>query len=114
MAKKITEKNIKKINELRRLFPDEITVRVQRSDCGKFCAEVITFSGCFTESDTFSGLIEMVNDAVRTYFEIPEKYLSFMPDYLAPIKIAQQFNMFPVFKKTKDLDLINTNAGVKD
>jgi len=111
--KKITKKNIKKINELRDLFPNEIIVRVHRSDNGKFCAEVITFSGCFTESDTFSGLIEMVNDAVRTYFGIPAKYLSFMPDYLASIEIAQHFNMFPVFEETKDLNLINTNAGVK-
>ena len=55
----------------------------------------------------------MANDAVRTYFGIPAKYLSFMPDYLAPIEIAQHFNMFPVFEETKDLNLVNTNAEVK-
>lgn len=111
--KKITKGNIKKINELRSLFPNAITARVHRSHNGEFCAEVITFPGCFTESDTFSGLIEMVNDAVRTYFEIPEQYLSFMPDYLAPIEVAQRFNVFPVFEETKELNLINTDGGVR-
>ncbi len=111
--KKITKENIKKINELRSLFPNKITVRVHRSNNGKYCAEVITFTGCFTESDTFSGLIEMVNDAVRTYFEIPEKYLSFMPDYLASIEVAQHFNVFPVLEETKELNLINTDGGIK-
>jgi len=110
--KKITKENIKKINELRSLFPHEITARIHRSENGKYCAEVITFPGCFTESDTFSGLIEMVNDAVRTYFEIPEKYLSFMPDYLASIEMAQHFNVFPILSETKDLNLVNTNGGV--
>ena len=105
--KKITREDIKKINKLRSLFPNELNVRVHRSECGKYCAEVITFPGCFTESDTFSGLIEMVNDAVKTYFEIPEKYFSFMPDYLAPIETAQHFNVFPVFKDIKNLNLIN-------
>jgi len=111
--KKITKENIKKINELRGLFPNEINVKVHRSDNGKFCAEIITFTGCFTESDTFSGLIEMVNDVVKTYFEIPAKYLSFMPDYIAPIEIAQHFNVFPVIEGTKNLNLVNTNAEVK-
>ena len=111
--KKITKENIKKINELRDLFPGEINVEVHRSECGEFCAEVTTFPGCFTEADTFSGLIEMVNDAVRTYFEIPKKYLSFMPDYLAPIEAAQYFNMFPVKEGTKNLNLVNANAGAK-
>ncbi len=111
--KKITKENIKKINKLRSLFPGEVTVRVHRSDNGMYCAQVVTFPGCFTESDTFSGLIEMVNDAVRTYFEIPEKYLSFMPDYLAPIEIAQRFNVFPISEETKELNLINTDGGGK-
>jgi predicted RNase H-like HicB family nuclease len=67
------------------LFPTEIDVSVSRSELGKYWAEIITFPNCFTEADSFSGLIEMINDAVRTYFEIPKKYLSFMPNYISPI-----------------------------
>ncbi|MEK7124569.1 MAG: hypothetical protein AAB877_02715 [Patescibacteria group bacterium] len=102
--------NIKEINRLRSLFPSQILVRVHRSDAGDFCAEVTTFPGCFTEADTFSELIEMINDAVRTYFEIPRKYFSFMPEYLPPIKMAQDFNAFPVIEKTKELKFQNVNA----
>ncbi len=108
---KLTLKEKQQINKFRGLFPDKIVVRVHRSECGKFCAEIITFPGCFTEADTFSGLIEMVNDAVKTYFEIPGKYHSFMPEYLAPVEMAQAFNAFPIIRKVEELNLINTNAG---
>ena len=86
---------------------------MHRSESGKFCAEIITYSGCFTEADTFSGLIEMVNNTIGTYFEIPEKYLSFMPGYLPPIELAQVFSIFPVKEKTQELKFENTNAEVK-
>lgn len=110
--KKLIIKKKQQINKFRSLFPNKVVVRAHRSERGKFCAEIITFPGCFTESDTFSGLIEMVNDAVKTYFEIPEKYYSFMPEYLAPIEMAQAFNAFPVIGKVEELNLININAGV--
>jgi len=103
----------KEINKLRSIFPSTILVRVHRLDCGKFCAEVLTYPGCFTEADTFSGLIEMVNDAVRTYFEIPEKYLPYMPEYLASIKMAQELGVFPSVEKTGELKLIGINEGIK-
>lgn len=108
--KKITKEEIKKINKLRSLFPSQIIAKVHRSESGKFCAEIITYPGCFTEADTFLGLIEMVNDAIRTYFEVPEKYLSFMPDYLPSIELAQVFSVFPVKEKTQELKFKNINA----
>ncbi|MCR4328681.1 MAG: type II toxin-antitoxin system HicB family antitoxin [Patescibacteria group bacterium] len=78
---KISKKQIVEINRLRGLFPKSIRVRVERSADGGFCAEVKTFPGCVTEANTFSELIEMVNDAVRTYFEVPERLVSYMPIY---------------------------------
>jgi len=38
----------------------------------------------------------MVNDAVKTYFEIPEKLLPYMPNYVPPIRAAQKLDVFPV------------------
>lgn len=111
--KKITKKEKQEINRLISLFPDKINVRIHRSECGKFCAEIITFRGCFTEADTFSGLLEMINDAVKTYFEVPEKYFSFMPEYLPSISQAQKFNMFPIAKKVESLNLINIRENEK-
>jgi hypothetical protein len=106
------KEEIKKINKLRSLFPAEITVNVHRSELGKYCAEITTYPGCFTEADSFSGLIEMVNDAARTYFEIPKKYLSFMPNYMPPIELAQKFSIFPFKETTKKLIFENTDAEI--
>ena len=95
----LTPKNKQQINGLRGLFPREITIQILRSEDGGFSAEVITFPGTITEADTFSELIEMVNDAVYTNFEVPENYKAFMPTYLPTIETAQKFNVFPDFKK---------------
>lgn len=114
--KKLTSKEKKEINKLLGLFPSTVTVKVCRSERGKFCAEIITFPGCFTEADTFYGLIEMVNDAIRTYFEVPEKYASFMPEYLCPVKMAQHFKAFPVTAKSQNGQMLNfkkIDEGIK-
>lgn len=113
IMKKLTQKEKQGINKLISLFPDKIIVRVHRSECGKFCAEIATFKGCFTEADTFSGLLEMINDAVKTYFEVPEKYFSFVPEYLPPIAEAQKFNVFPIAKKAENLNLVNIRENEK-
>ncbi|MFA5169882.1 MAG: hypothetical protein WC386_01175 [Candidatus Paceibacterota bacterium] len=110
---KLTPKTIDKIKEMRKQFPKEIAVSVRRVEDGGYCAEVTTYS-CFTESDTFSGLIEMVNDAVRTYLGIPVKYLSYMPEYLPPISLAQHLNMFPPIARMVEVDFnITKNEKVK-
>lgn len=114
--KKLTLKVKKEINKLLSLFPSRVTVKVRRSECGKFCVEMITFPGCFTEADTFYELIEMVNDAIRTYFEIPEKYSSFMPEYLCPVKMAQHFKAFPTTVQNQKGQVFNfqkIDEGIK-
>lgn len=103
---KLTQKEIKKIRHLRNMFPRKIGVRVSRSQDGGFVAEVTTFPGCFTEADTFSELIEMVNDVVRMVLEIPKKYASFMPEYLASLKMAQRFDIFPLRRIEDNLKLL--------
>lgn len=80
---------------MRKQFPKKINVIIHRLENDGFFAEITTFPGCTTESNTFSELIEMVNDCVRTYFEIPQKYVSFMPAYLPPLQIAKDFDVFP-------------------
>jgi predicted RNase H-like HicB family nuclease len=103
---RLTQKEIQKIQRLRGLFPREISVHIARSQDGGFVADATSFPGCVTEADTFSELIDMINDAVRTMFEIPKKYVSFMPEYLAPLDMAQRFNIFPFRKFDNKLKLI--------
>ena len=111
--KSITKQQEKEINKIRSLFPSQINVRTHRSENGKYCAEITTYPGSFTEADTFSSLIEMVNDCMRTYFEVPEKYFSYVPPYLPPISAVQEFGIFPVVEETKDLKFQNLNVGAK-
>lgn len=111
---KLTPKAKKEIIKLVGRFPSNVRVKAHRSECGKYCAEIITFPGCFTEADNFLELIEMVNDAIRTYFEVPKKYLSFMPEYLCPVKMAQHFNAFPATKQSERvLNFEKINEGIR-
>lgn len=94
-----------KISALRTLFPRSINVRIRRSRDGGFAAEVRSFSSCFTEAESFSELIEMVNDAARTYLEVPRKYVQFMPTYIPPLRAAQQFDAFPIRVSKAEIQL---------
>lgn len=93
MSKKDTEK----ILQLRKKFPERIDVLVRKEkDC--YIAEILgpkSFLGAFTQADSFSELIAMVNDCVQTILEIPEKYSSEMPQYMPPLSLAQDLNEFP-------------------
>lgn len=102
--KKFTSKATKEINKFRALFPKEISVLVRRGDNGKYCAEVTTYRGCFTEGNTFSELVEMVNDVVRMYLDVPEKYFQYMPEYFPPLSLAQRFGAFPPISRTVEVD----------
>jgi predicted RNase H-like HicB family nuclease len=102
---KLQPKDENEIYRLRKLFPHSIAVRVRRSEDGGFFAEILTFKRVITEADTFSELIEMVNDAVMTYLEIPKEYISYMPSYIPPLEVAQEFGIFPTFEKEKEINL---------
>lgn len=92
----MTKLDIKKIEKFRSLFPNKVEVSVNRTEDGTFTAKIHTFNGLFTEGNNFSELMEMVNDAIKTYFEIPEKFVPYMPNYIPPLEVAQQLDIFPV------------------
>lgn len=92
---KLNKKEIQEAYRLQSFFPSEVSVSIKRSEDGGFVAEITTFPGCFTQADSFSELIENVNDAVLTYFEIPEKYLKLMPSYCPPTELACSCGVYP-------------------
>jgi len=103
--KKLNKQQIKEINQFRKLFPSEISVRVSRTKEGEFLARLDTFKGFVTEGNNFSELIEMVNDAVKTYFEIPERFIPYMPNYVPPIEVAERLDIFPIRKVAQNIVL---------
>lgn len=63
-----------------------------------YTAEIVgpeAFKGAFTQANSFSELIAMVNDCIQTVLEISEKYSSEMPQYMPPLSLAQEMNEFP-------------------
>lgn len=109
MMKKLTKKDAAAIKGLRSKLPFSIEVRVSRSEDGGFAAEILSFPGCFTQGETLSELVEMVNDCVKTYLEIPARYYSFMPTYLPPVSVAYDLDVFPAPRGDKKLKMLLAN-----
>ena len=105
----MSQKDINQVNKLRSLFPQKLSVEVNRSKDGGFYAHITNFKNCYTEADSFSELIDMVNDAVRTYLEIPSKYLPFMPTFIPTIKQAQEFDAFPQTNQKGVINFLTTS-----
>lgn len=96
MAKNIPKGKIAEIERLRALFPAEILVKVSRAEESGFCAEVhIDNNVLYTDAETISELIDMINDAVRTYLEIPAEFISHMGEYIPPLEMTQQLGLMP-------------------
>jgi len=93
--KKLSFQEKEAVISLIKVFPKEINVTIHRSEDGGFFAKINDFDGCVTEGETLSELIEMINDCVRLYLNVPKKYLQFMPSYIPSIGVAQEFNIFP-------------------
>lgn len=101
--KKSHQKIKRGIEKLRTLFPKEIEVKIERSVDGGFIAEILTFPGCITEAETLSELIGMINDCVRTYFNVPKQHTSHMPEYLPNIDVARRFGVLPARSPIRSL-----------
>jgi predicted RNase H-like HicB family nuclease len=99
MQNKLTAKQKKDVEFMRGSLPKKIEVGISRTSDGGFFAEILNFPGCVTQGESFSELINMINDAVYAYFEIPKKYIKFMPSYLPSPKTVQKMDIFPVVKK---------------
>jgi predicted RNase H-like HicB family nuclease len=110
---KLTPKELAEVNRLRAIFPSEIRVHIRRSQDGGFVAEIITYSGCFTQADNFTSLMEMVNDAIYSYFEIPKRYLAHMPKYIPPTELAQWCGIYPAIGVANTIELIRDNETIK-
>lgn len=69
-------------------LPSRITVNIRKTEEGLY-AQVIELENCYTQADNFVELIEMVNDAVFSYLDIPEEYREKL-GYYAPAKLIEE------------------------
>ncbi len=107
----LTKKDIKEINRLKGLFPDELMVYVRASEDGGLVCEIKTFQGCFTQGENLFELVQMINDAVYTYLDIPQKYLAYMPNYSPSVKMAHDFSGLPLPTRNIRLKLLNRETA---
>ncbi|MDP3999253.1 MAG: type II toxin-antitoxin system HicB family antitoxin [bacterium] len=113
MDKKITKIDKEKIKDLRSKFSARISVKISRSEDGGFVAQILSFPGCLTQGDTLSELVEMVNDCVKTYLNVPQKFFQYMPTYLPPVSVAHQLDAFPAPKRSREVEMkISSYEGV--
>ena len=70
------------------LLPNTLTVEINRVKEGVFWAKVKELPHCYTQAKDFAELVDMINDAVYTYLEIPKRFRGKVGYYL-PKKILQ-------------------------
>ena len=78
----ITKHNNKSIYRYMLMLPGKLQVQVRRTAKGGFWAKVVGFPGCYTQAKDFEELMEMVNDAVFTYLDIPGKFRNSLGRYI--------------------------------
>ena len=67
------------------LLPRKLSVDIYRAEEGGFWAKIKELPGCNTQGEDFVDLVAMVNDAVFTYFEVPQKIRNTLGHYVPKI-----------------------------
>jgi len=80
------EKGEEKFIEYIMAMPSKLEVEIHKAEEGGFWAKIKNLPGCYTQAENFIELIQMVNDSVFTYFDIPLKYRRRLGYYI-PMKI---------------------------
>jgi len=63
------------------LMPEKVTLDIHKTEEG-FWAKVKELPHCYTQAKDFIELIEMVNDSIYTYLDVPEKFRKMAGFYL--------------------------------
>ncbi len=82
-------KNQKNANFYKKLLPKKITLKINKTEKGGFWVKIKEFPHCYTQAKDLTELIEMVNDAIYTYLEIPKKFKGKLGYYL-PKEVASE------------------------
>ena len=97
------------VNEYRARLPERVMVHVESSDDGlwaKISTPDGTISDCYTQANSSAELLLMINDAILTFFEIPEderKDIGFyVPISDQHVRIEEMFNQFVSMEKEID------------
>ena len=97
---------VQQAKEYRARLPERVMVHIESSDNG-LSAQITAADGkishCYTQATNAVELVPMINDAVQTYFEIPEEFRSEV-GYYSPlsdshINLEEMFNQLVSLEK---------------
>jgi len=74
-------------------MPDSLDVKIRESEDGGYWVEIKNIPGCITQADNGEELFSMVNDAVYTFFEIPEEYIPYISSFLPSEETRKKFGI---------------------
>ena len=80
-------------NALNNKLPDKVEVEIKEGNGNYYFVNVKNLPGCVTQARSPRELFEMVNDAIYTYFEVPEQYQPFLKMYIPPENVRQKYSM---------------------
>ena len=94
------------------LLPKRITLTVEKSDQGLW-ATIKEIPFCYTQASSSSELIEMLNDAILTHFEVPKNFRNKV-GYYAPVS-QKHLQMEDMFRKLISIEhKINSGKEAKE
>lgn len=92
-----------------KLLPQRISVRIEKDENGLW-AKVLELPHCYTQASSGSELLEMINDAVQTHFEVPEN-LRKEVGYYIPLTDQHQ-RLEEMFRKLVEIEQ-KVSAGIE-
>lgn len=92
---------------MRYKLPSKLTVRVLQNPEGGYTAKVLGLDGAVvTQANSGVELMTMVNDAILTALDIPDRYRPYLATYLPEDTVREQFvTTIPTKFLKKDLEL---------
>jgi predicted RNase H-like HicB family nuclease len=73
--------------------PDVISVLIEKDENGGYFAKITNFNGdnVVTQAQTGRELVEMVNEAMYDYLDIPQQYREYLGYFMPPIDVRDEF-----------------------
>lgn len=73
-------------------LPDKISVVIKNIGDDYYFVRITDLQDCVTQAKA-EEIFEMVNDAIYTYFEIPQEYQPFVQTYIPPENIRKELKI---------------------
>ena len=94
------------------ILPHKLSVEIYRVEEGGFWAKIKEMPGCNTQGDNFFDLLEMINDAIFTYFDVPKKIRKSLGQYIP--EFSENAQKLAMHQKMEEIvnDIVNQKKAL--